>query len=362
MKKDSSHAQRGQRTEDETDTAAAAESPYFHLAAVKSRRMIAMITDMLKRLGTMCRAGSDGLEEHTNHALVEPSVILWSVRVSFIAVPLFREVWLRVRKHMTHCGDSTVQPRHTSCLSVCLSVLLCVRVCVSVFVFVPPPPLPCAHSTPALPPCHALGKQKQRTEEFSLNAAFSNSSCVLKTNSCSVHVQVGVESLEVRYVEILCVNPVKLETASSSKLLQSFSSRQGAGVIFDDGNAVLTCSTLWTDFDDPSGSLLLVDAHADRTALGVIGQSEEHVLLPAVADEEASQRSVPQHSVGVLHSQWSPVEPAALELGCCVRDNLAVLLAGKDRKDGNEWSGRNSAMMSAAAGLPQQQYQYTVTQ
>lgn len=79
---------------------------------------------------------------------------------------------------------------------------------------------------------------------------------------------------------------------------------------------------------------LVVDAHADRTALGVIGQSEEHVLLPAVSDEEAAQRSVPQHAVGVLHYQRSPVEAAALELGCCFRDDLAVLLAGEDGKVG----------------------------
>lgn len=79
---------------------------------------------------------------------------------------------------------------------------------------------------------------------------------------------------------------------------------------------------------------LVVDAHADRTALGVIGQREEHVLLPAVSDEEAAQRSVPQHAMGVLHSQRTPVEAAAFELGCCVCDDLAVLLAGEGGKVG----------------------------
>lgn len=74
---------------------------------------------------------------------------------------------------------------------------------------------------------------------------------------------------------------------------------------------------------------LVVDAHADRPAPGVVGQREEDVVLPAVADEEASQRSVPQHAMGVLHSQRTPVEAAALELGRCVGDDVAVLLAGE---------------------------------
>lgn len=74
---------------------------------------------------------------------------------------------------------------------------------------------------------------------------------------------------------------------------------------------------------------LVVDANADRPALGVVGQREEDVLLPAVADEEASQRSVPQHPMGVLHSQRTPVEAAVLELGRCVCDDAAVLLAAE---------------------------------
>lgn len=74
---------------------------------------------------------------------------------------------------------------------------------------------------------------------------------------------------------------------------------------------------------------IVADAHADRPALGVVGQREEDVLLSAVADEEASQWSVPQHAVGVLHSQRAPVEAAALELGRCVCDDVAVLLAGE---------------------------------
>lgn len=74
---------------------------------------------------------------------------------------------------------------------------------------------------------------------------------------------------------------------------------------------------------------LVLDAHADRPALGVVGQREEDVLLPAVADEEASQRSFPEHAMGVLHCQRTPVEAAALELGRCVSDDIAVLLAGE---------------------------------
>lgn len=86
--------------------------------------------------------------------------------------------------------------------------------------------------------------------------------------------------------------------------------------------------------------LLVVNANTDRPALGVVGQREEDVFLTAVADEEASQRGVPQHAVCVLHSQRAPVEAAALELGRRVRDDLTVLLAGEGWKvsqvDGGE--------------------------
>lgn len=79
---------------------------------------------------------------------------------------------------------------------------------------------------------------------------------------------------------------------------------------------------------------LVVDAHADWSALGVVGQCEEDVFLSAVPDEKAAQRSVPQHAVCVLHSQRAPVEATALELGRCVRDDLAVLLAAEGREMG----------------------------
>lgn len=71
----------------------------------------------------------------------------------------------------------------------------------------------------------------------------------------------------------------------------------------------------------------------------MVGQREEDVFLPAVADEEAAQRSVPQHAVGVLHSQGAPVEGAALELGRCVGDDLAVLLAGEGGEVGEVHGG-----------------------
>lgn len=61
----------------------------------------------------------------------------------------------------------------------------------------------------------------------------------------------------------------------------------------------------------------------------MVGQREEDVLLPAVSDEEAAQRRVPQHTVRVLHSQRAPVEAAALKLDRGVCDDPAVLLAGK---------------------------------
>lgn len=81
------------------------------------------------------------------------------------------------------------------------------------------------------------------------------------------------------------------------------------------------------------------DAHAHRPALGVVGQREEDVLLPAVADKEASQGSVPQHAMRVLHSQRTPVEAAALELGRCVGDDVAVLLAGEGGEVGQVHGG-----------------------
>lgn len=81
------------------------------------------------------------------------------------------------------------------------------------------------------------------------------------------------------------------------------------------------------------------DAHADRPGLGVVGQCEEDVLLAAVADEEASQRSVPQHAMGVLHSQRAPVEAAALKLGRCVGDDVTVLLAGEGWEVGQIHAG-----------------------
>lgn len=87
---------------------------------------------------------------------------------------------------------------------------------------------------------------------------------------------------------------------------------------------------------------LVVDAHADRSALGVVGQREEDVFLPAVADEETAQRSVPQHAMGVLHSQRAPVEAAALELGRCVCDGQAVLLAGEGGEVGQVQDGNRS--------------------
>lgn len=74
---------------------------------------------------------------------------------------------------------------------------------------------------------------------------------------------------------------------------------------------------------------LVVDAHAHRSFFVVIGQGEEDVLLPAVADKEAAQRSVAEHAMGLLHSQRAPVEAAALKLGSCVGDYVAVLLGGE---------------------------------
>lgn len=73
----------------------------------------------------------------------------------------------------------------------------------------------------------------------------------------------------------------------------------------------------------------VVDAHADRPTFGVVGQREEDVFLSAVSNEEAAQRGVLQHAVGVLHSQRPPVEAAALELGGRLCDDVAVLLGGE---------------------------------
>lgn len=78
--------------------------------------------------------------------------------------------------------------------------------------------------------------------------------------------------------------------------------------------------------------LLVVNANADRPALGVVGQREEHVLLPAVTNQEASQGSVLQHAVGVLHSQRAPVKAAALEFGRSISDGVTVLSRGEGTK------------------------------
>lgn len=75
--------------------------------------------------------------------------------------------------------------------------------------------------------------------------------------------------------------------------------------------------------------LLVVDADADRAVLVVVGKREEDVFLSAVTDQEASQRSFPQHPVSVFHSEGAPVKTAELKLGRCVRDDLAVLLGGE---------------------------------
>lgn len=76
-------------------------------------------------------------------------------------------------------------------------------------------------------------------------------------------------------------------------------------------------------------SSTVYDANAHRAALGVVGQCEEDVLLPAVADEEASKRRLPQHTVGVLYTERAPVETTAFEFRCCGRDDIAVFLAGE---------------------------------
>lgn len=75
--------------------------------------------------------------------------------------------------------------------------------------------------------------------------------------------------------------------------------------------------------------LLVVDAHTDGSFPVVIGQGEKDVLLPAVTDKVAAQRGAAEHAVGLLHSQRAPVEAAALKLGGCVSDDVAVLLGGE---------------------------------
>lgn len=47
--------------------------------------------------------------------------------------------------------------------------------------------------------------------------------------------------------------------------------------------------------------LLVLDANADRPAVGAVRQREEDGVLPAVPDEEAAPRGVLQHAVSVLH-------------------------------------------------------------
>jgi len=94
---------------------------------------------------------------------------------------------------------------------------------------------------------------------------------------------------------------------------------------------------------------LVVDAHADRAALAVVGQREEDVLLPAVADEVAARRGEAQHAVSLLHPQGAPVEGAALQLGRRVRDDLAVLLAGEGGEVGRG-GGRGPRLRSELPG------------
>lgn len=80
--------------------------------------------------------------------------------------------------------------------------------------------------------------------------------------------------------------------------------------------------------------LLVLDAHADRPAFGVVGQGEEDVFLLAVANEVAAQWRVFEHGVGLLHAEGTPVEAAAFQLGGGLRDDVAVLLAGEKREVG----------------------------
>lgn len=96
--------------------------------------------------------------------------------------------------------------------------------------------------------------------------------------------------------------------------------------------------------------LLVVDANADRPVPGVVGQREEDVLLPAVADEEAAQRRLPQHTVGVLHSERTPVEPAALELGRRICNDVTVLLAGEGGEVGEVHAGNGDGPLGGIWG------------
>lgn len=83
----------------------------------------------------------------------------------------------------------------------------------------------------------------------------------------------------------------------------------------------------------------------------MVGQREEDVFLTAITDEEAAQRGVPKHAVSVLHSQRTPVEAAALELGCCVCDDSAVLLAGERRKVSQIDGGRSTVLIGLTLKL-----------
>lgn len=62
----------------------------------------------------------------------------------------------------------------------------------------------------------------------------------------------------------------------------------------------------------------------------MVGQSEEYVLLPAIADEETAQRRVFEHGMSLLHAQRSPVEATTLQLSGRVRDDVTVRFAGED--------------------------------
>ena len=62
--------------------------------------------------------------------LQEPSVTLWSRCVAFISVPLFREVWLCVRKHVS--GFLVLQPYWNAVVNLCVCVCVCVCVCMRV--------------------------------------------------------------------------------------------------------------------------------------------------------------------------------------------------------------------------------------
>lgn len=71
----------------------------------------------------------------------------------------------------------------------------------------------------------------------------------------------------------------------------------------------------------------------------MVRQREEDVFLAAVTDEEAAQRRFPQHTVGVLHSERTPVETAALKLGRCVCNDVTVLFTGEDGEVGQVHAG-----------------------